>query len=404
VSLAAGHAALGSRDFRLYLTGQALSQLGTKMQGAALLWHLYTLTKSPYAMGAFGLARLAPLLLFGLFGGVLADRTDRRRLLIVTELSLALLALLLALWTFTGLHHAWPIYLVSVLSGIVSAFDGPARQALLPTLVPADQLTSAIALDALAQKLAKVVGPLLMGVTIALGGAGAVYAANAASYLIVIAALIGIRTRMPMVEKRRSGAWAEIGDGLGHVLRSRVLGPLLAMDFAASLFGAADTMLPIFAAEILHLGPKGYGALASAAPAGAVLGSIAAAFLGTSAYDPWRRVVWTTSLYGLAVTGLGLARSFPIAVVALAAASAADSIGTIVRNTLRHATTPDALRGRVASLNSLLSKSGPRLGEMEAGLVAGLLGVSASIALGGAACLLSVVVLAPLMRGRMRTG
>jgi hypothetical protein len=159
-------------------------------------------------------------------------------------------------------------------------------------------------------------------------------------------------------------------------------------------------MLPIFAVEILHLGPRGYGVLAAAAPTGAVIGSLGAAFIGSPRYDPWRRVVATTSVYGAAVVGLGLSRSFALAIFFLGLASAADSVGTIVRNTLRHATTPNQLRGRVASLNSLLSKSGPRLGEMEAGIVAGLFGVSASIATGGAACLISVAVLAPLMRRR----
>jgi MFS family permease len=401
VNLSAGHAALSSRDFRLYLAGQALSQLGTKMQGAALLWHLYTLTKSPYAMGAFGLARLAPLLLLGLFGGVVADRIDRRRLLIGTELTLGVLALVLALWTYAGLRHAWPIYLVSVLSGVVGSFDGPARQALLPGLVPAEHLNSAIALDALAQKLAKVVGPLLMGVMIASGGAGAVYVANAVSYLFVVGALIAIHNRGVTEDGKRRGAFSsEIVEALRHVIHSSVLGPLLALDFAATLFGAADTMLPIFSVEILHLGPRGYGGLAAAAPVGAVLGSFVAAFIGSTRNDPWRHVVVSTSVYGAAVVGLGLSRSLPVAMVMLAFASGADAVGTVVRNTLRHATTPNALRGRVASLNSLLSKSGPRLGEMEAGIVAGLLGVSASIASGGAACLVCVAVLAPLMRRR----
>jgi hypothetical protein len=173
------------------------------------------------------------------------------------------------------------------------------------------------------------------------------------------------------------------------------------MDFAASLLGASDTMLPIFATEILHLGGRGYGILAAAAPAGAVLGSLGVAFLRGD-YDPWRRAVITTCVYGAALVGLGLSRTFALAVVMLGLASAADTIGTILRNTLRHATTPDHMRGRVASLNSLISKSGPRLGEMEAGLVAGLLGVSAAIALGGAACIVSVVVLAPMVRGKIQ--
>jgi MFS family permease len=393
--------ALASRDFRLYFVGQALSQLGTKMQGAALLWHLSTLTQSPIAMGGFGLVRVAPLFLLGLVGGLVADRVDRRRLLIKTELTLGVLAALLALWTFHGLDSIWPIYAVSLVSGIVSAFDGPARQSLLPNLVKPEQLSSAVALDSLAQKVAKVLGPLLMGLVLAGWGPGAVYLMNGGSYLAVLGSLVAMRVVFPpapLVSKR--GNFDQVREGLAHVVRSPVLGPLIAMDFAASFFGAADTMLPLFASQVLHLGSKGYGLLAAAAPFGALLGSLGSA-LGGPTKDPWRRGIQATVVYGAAVVGVGLSRSLPAAMVALAIAATADAVGTVMRNTLRHSTTPDALRGRVASLNSMLSKTGPRLGELEAGLLASLVGVAPSIALGGATCLASVAVLVPLMRRRM---
>jgi MFS family permease len=343
------------------------------------------------------MVRVGPLLALGVVGGVVADRVDRRRLLIGTQLGLGLLALGLGLWTYAGLAHAWPLYFVSLLSGTLQVFDTPARQSLLPNLVPEEQLGSAIALDALAQKVAKVLGPVLMGVVIAGRGPGFLYLLNAASYLAVLAALVMMRTRSaPLTHKRRSGLH-EAREALHHVRRSRVLAPLLAMDFLVSFLGESDTMLPIFATEVLHLGAKGYGLLAAAAPAGAVLGSFGSAIAGGAA-NPWRRSIQSTVVYGLGMMALGLSRSLPLAFLSLGIASAADTVGSVLRNTVRHATTPDALRGRVAALNSVLSKTGPRLGEMEAGIVTALIGVRASIALGGALCLVAVTAIAGIAR------
>jgi MFS family permease len=393
-----GRSALAHRDFRLYLFGQGLSQLGTKIQASALLWHLYTLTHSPYAMGAFGLMRVGPLLVFGLVGGVVADRVDRRRLLLTTELLLAVSAFVLGLWSYRGLTSAWPIYLVSLLSGTVAAFDSPARQSLLPNIVPSYHLESAIALDSLAQKMAKVMGPLLMGVLIAIYGPALIYLMNAASYLAVIGALLLMRYRATTTAPVKTRALTEVIAAFQFIRRSAVLGPLLAMDFLVSLLGACDTMLPIFAAEVLHLGSAGYGVLAAAAPSGALLGSFGSALVGAKG-NPWKRSIQATIVYGLSLVLLGISRSPFSALLALAVASAADTVGTILRNTVRHVTTPDPMRGRVAALNSMMSKTGPRLGEMEAGIVAGLIGVSGSIVLGGALCLVSVGMIATLFKG-----
>jgi MFS family permease len=393
------HSALAHRDFRLYLTGQAISQLGTKMQHAALLWHLYKLTHSPYALGAFGIARVAPLFLFGLVGGVLADRAERRRLLMRTQLMLAIPSLALGLWSYRGLSTPWPIYVVAAASATIGAFDTPARQSLLPNLVPPAELSSAINLDSLAQKASKVLGPLLMAPVIGLGGPAAVYLVNAASFVAVVVALVAMKgtTFGTPAPAKRKGGFAEVVEGLRYVMSSRVLGPLLAVDFAASFFGSADTMLPLFAAEVLHRGAGGYGLLAAAVPVGAFTGTLSLSLVG-KIDDPWRRAIQAVLAYGVGIIAFGLSRSLPIAMVALAFASCADTVGSVLRNTVRHATTPDHLRGRVASLNTLLSKSGPWLGEMESGIVAGLLGVSASIAVGGAACLVSVGVVVPLVR------
>lgn len=387
------------RQFLFYLAGQGLSQLGTKMQGAAILWHLYTLAPSPYALGAFGAVRLVPLLLLGLIGGIIADRNDCRRLLLRTEPTMGLLAAGLAWWTYRGLTVAWPLYVFSAISAVVMAFGSPARQALLPTIVPVTQLARAVALDALAQKVASVLGPVLMGVLITRGGPQIIYTLNALSYIAIVGVLLVIRSTKRVEVRAKRGGFAEAIEAVKHLGSSPLLGPLLAMDFAASFLGSSETMLPLFASQILHVGPEGFGLLAAAAPTGAVIASFVAA-LGPGVRQPWRRAVLTTAVYGAAIMAFGLSRHPILAFAALMVAAGADTMGTLVRNTLRHATTPENLRGRVAALNQLLSKSGPRLGELEAGVAAGLFGLSASIVLGGAACIASLGILVPIVRRR----
>src|SRR5438067_4184379 len=186
-------AVLAYREYRLLWSGQFLSMIGSRMQGAAILWQVFDLTHSPLALGAIGLVRAAALMSFALAGGVLADAIDRRRLMLITQSVLALLAAGLGIWSLIGLQHAWPIYVVTAMSAVAMAFDNPARQSMLPTLVPRDRLTNAVSLSSASMQTASIAGPALMGLVIARHSPGMVYCINAVSFLAVIAALVAMR-------------------------------------------------------------------------------------------------------------------------------------------------------------------------------------------------------------------
>jgi MFS family permease len=394
------------RDFRLLWAGQVLSMIGSRMQGAALSWHLYAITGSAYALGALGLARVLPLLVFALAGGVVADVLDRRRLMLVSQTAMAIIAAGLgqwALWDPHGKHlGAWPIYAASALNAGAVAFDGPARQSLIPSLVPRERLANAVSLNSMSSQLASVAGPLLTGWIISRALTGVVYWTNAASFLTVIGALLLMRPpRAEGREARPRISLAAALEGLQFMRRSQILVSLMLLDFLATFFGSANTLLPVFARDILHVGPTGYGKLVAAPSVGAMLGAV-----GMAIAPPIRRqgatVLAAVALYGLATVFFGLSTDFVFSFIALAGTGAADTVSTVLRQTIRQLVTPDALRGRMTSINMLFFQGGPQLGELEAGMVAGWLGASFSVVSGGIACVLSVLLttrLAPWLRG-----
>ncbi|MBI3911254.1 MAG: MFS transporter [Armatimonadetes bacterium] len=394
-------AVLRYRDFRLLWVGQVLSMIGSRMQGAALLWHLYALTGSPYALGAIGLVRVIPLVTFALIGGVVADALDRRRLMLISQSIMALLAAGLGTWSLLGLRHPWPIYVVAGLNAATIAFDGPARQSMVVTLVPRERLAQAVSLNSMSSQLASVIGPALAGLVIAQHSVGQAYLVNAASFLAVIVALLAMRPPAKDAEDLRPAiSLPAVLEGLRFMRRSRLLVSLMLLDFVATFFASANSLLPVFATRILHVGPTGYGWLAAASAVGSLAGA-----LGMALAPPIRRqgavVLWAVFAYGLATVAFGLSQSFAVSFLALAGTGAADTVSTVLRQTIRQLVTPDALRGRMTSINMIFFQGGPQLGEMEAGLVAGWRGAPFSVVSGGIACLLTVgavVVRAPWLR------
>jgi MFS family permease len=377
------------RFFYLWL-GQLLSIAGTQMQIWALFWHIRTLTDQPIALGGVGLARILPVIIFSLIGGVIADSFDRRKILFITQFVAALLALGLGMLTQFGQISIWLIYAITALQAIAIAFDGPARQALVPNLVPAKDLPNAFSMTSIAWQAGSILGPALTGFVIAFGGQEAVYYINAISYLAVIFALILIGPIPQTKTDRIAGvSWNSIKEGIHFIVNKPIILSTMLLDFIATFFASANTLMPIVARDILNVGVVEYGWLSAAPAVGAV---IAALFI--SQLPELRRqgqlFLGSVVVFGAATVVFGATTSLVLAWFALAVTGAADSVSTIIRNTIRQLQTPDHIRGRMTSVNQIFFQGGPQLGEVEAGVIAQLFGAPFAIISGGIGCIVGM--------------
>ena len=383
--------ALYHRRFRLLWIGLLISIAGTQMQTWALFWHIRSLTDLPIALGGVGLARILPVVFFSLLGGAMADVVNRRRLLLVTQSAMTLLALLLAWLTFQGSITLWQIYLLTALQAMAAAFDIPARQALVPNLVPPRDLPSAFSLNSIAFQTGAIVGPALSGLVIAYWGQPYTYLINAVSYLAVILALLlmGPVAQQADPARRSNVSLGAIKEGVRFILGQPIILASMLLDFFATFFSSANTLMPLFARDILSVGAVAYGWLSAAQSIGAVFAALVA-----SQIEHIRRqgavLLSAVVVFGVATILFGLARSFWVAMLALALVGASDSISMIIRNTIRQIQTPDYIRGRVTSVTQIFFMGGPQLGEIEAGVVAQLFSVPFAIISGGVGCLLAV--------------
>lgn len=385
--------ALRHRNFRLLWFGQLISFSGSMMQMAALLWHVALLVppeRKGLALGLVGLVRVLPIVVFSMISGVAADSLNRRKLMLLTQIVLMALAAGLAAAALVGLKAAWPIYAIAALGAAAGAFDGPARQALIPMLVPREHLPNAISLNTIMFQFAAVVGPSLAGVAIAGLGIGWAYALNAVSFLPAILALLAMRD-VPdhPVGHRRDFSPRAAQEGLRFVFRQPLIRSMLLLDFGATFFASATALLPIFAQDVLRIGPVGYGWLVAAPSVGALVASLAM----VRQADRIRRRGWAllaaVVAYGLATIAFGLSRNFAIMFVCLGLTGAADTVGMVLRNIIRHLHTPDHLRGRMSSISMVFFMGGPQLGELEAGLMAHWVGAPLAVILGGLGALLT---------------
>lgn len=391
-------AALRHRNFRLLWLGQLISFSGSMMQMAAILWHVSLLVppeQKGLALGLVGAVRVVPIVLFSMIGGVVADAMDRRRLMILTQTAMLLVAGVLAFLAFRGLTAVWPIYLLSALGSAAGSFDAPARQSLVPNLVPRSDLPNAISLNTIMFQLASVGGPSLAGIVIASFGIGWAYLFNSVSFVAVLVALLLMRD----IPARDEGPRAELNlaaalEGLRFVFRTPIIRSTMLLDFFATFFSSATALLPIFCQDILKVGAQGYGWLYAAPSVGALL---AGAFMVGRAERIDRRgavLVGAVFGYGLATILFGVSRVFWLSFLALALTGAADTISMIIRNVVRQLSTPDHLRGRMTSVSMVFFMGGPQLGELEAGLVAQAFGGPVSVVSGGVACLLATTWIA----------
>ena len=388
--------ALRHRQFTLIWIGLIISMIGSQMQQWALFWHISQLSRSPIAVSIIGGVRFAAVLGFSLIGGLVADRHDRRHILFLTQSIALSVALALGVLTLLGVIRLWHIYLLTAIQASAMAFDLPARQSLVPNLVPREDLPNAFSLQAIAFNTGAIAGPALSGVIIAYGGQAYTYLINSISYLAVIVALLLMGSVPQQQAASRTGlraALTDIRDGIAFIRNQPLILSSMILDFFATFFASANTLLPYFTQYVLHVGEIAYGWLAAAASIGAVTVGLVVSQLSRLRRQG-QLLVGSVIVFGLATILFGLSRVYAIIFLALVLSGAADSVSTIIRNTIRNLNTPDSLRGRMTGVNQIFFMGGPQLGEVEAGAVAQGLGVPFAIVSGGVGTILIVAMIA----------
>jgi MFS family permease len=390
---ARGLAVLRHRDFTLFLGARFCSSIAAQMIVVAVGWQVYQMTGRVFDLGMIGLSQFLPFLCLVLFAGHAADRYDRRVILIVCNCVQLLCSGLLLAFAIGALAATWPIFAVLALLGVARAFQMPTGQSLMPNLVPAATLGSAIAISSSTFQVATIVGPSIGGALYAAadhsagigGGAGLVYAAAG---VLLIAAM----TMIGLIRGRRTGgkpvaaSWASLLEGLRFVWRRRTVLGAISLDLFAVLFGGATALLPAFTRDVLHAGPEVFGLLRTAPGVGAGLTALVLAF------KPIQRRVGVTMFSGVALFGamtvvFGLTQHFWVALIALAVLGAGDMQSVFIRSVLVQLETPDEIRGRVSAVNAVFIGASNELGEFESGLTAAWMGLVPAIVAGGVATL-----------------
>ena len=369
------------RDFRLYWIGYFISHIGDSMQQTAVTWLLYEITNSPLKLGLNGAFRAVPMIVLGLFGGTLADRFDRRRVLLVTQTILMVLALLLGLLDQKGHIQPWHIYGLTLVTAIIRSLDSPARQALVPSLVPRSALPNAIALNSLLWKGTLLLGPSFAGIAISTIGTEGAFYANGLSFLSVVIALFLMKTSSS--GKGRAGSFfKDLKLGLSYVRAQKIVLAIMLMEAFSSVFGLDSAMLTIFAQDILKVGATGLGFLQSARGLGAIVGSgLLVAIVNTRSQG--KILLTPTVVYGLSFALFGLSRYFPLSLLLIFIAGGADTVWGATRSTILQINTPDNLQGRVMGVFGLSSRGLSPLGQVETGLVVPDIGAREATFFGG---------------------
>jgi predicted MFS family arabinose efflux permease len=386
------------RDFRLLWIGELVSTTGRQITVVALPFQVFLLTRSSLAVGLIGLAQVVPLVVFSIAGGAIADRADRRTLLIVTELGMAATSALLLLGVLAGHPPLWYLYAVTGLQAGISGVNSPARSAAVPNIVPREQLPAALALIQVLFNTTMIVGPALAGVILAHFGLAWAYGADIISFAASIVAVLLLR---PLPPKREEGdepasPWREIKNGFSYLRGQRVLIGTFLIDLDAMIFGMPRALFPVLALDVFRVGPQGLGLLFAAPAAGALVGALTTGWVG-QVRRQGMAVIWAVALWGAAITFFGLSgRFFALALFFLAFAGAADVISAVFRGAILQLSVPDSLRGRLSAIHIMVVTGGPRLGDVEAGVVAALISPWFSVVSGGVACVLGVVALARL--------
>ena len=396
--------ALQHRDFRLLWFGLLVSFTGSQMQFTAVNWQIFELLRTQdvvinvfgtqvylaadaLGLGLLGLARVLPIFVFALIGGALADSFDRRTVMWWSLVASMVASILLAIITLAGNADVMAIYLLTALGAAAAALGNPARQALVPNLVPKQHFTNAVSLNSLILQFSSIFGPALAGILIGRIDIGWIYAINAVTFIAALVALVMMRHRDSMTNKVPKVELSAIREGFVFVFSNRMITSTMLLDFFATFFSSARTMLPIIASELLNLDAAGFGLLSTAQAVGSAVAGIIVS-LRKEIYNQGSVLIISVAIYGVATALFGLSTSFALSYVLFAVTGAADTVSTVIRNVIRQMNTPDDMRGRMVGVNQIFFQGGPQLGELEAGLVAAAFGVPFAVVSGGVATVL----------------
>jgi len=375
-----------NRDFRIFWVGSMLSGIGSQFTTVAMAWQIYELTNSPLQIGMLGLARAIPQTILLLGAGLLADAMNRRKLMMCTQSGLCCVSAALAILTVAGKASPGMLYLATVFLAIFTSLDQPSRQSMIPNLVSREQLPQALALHGTQRYVPVIAGPSIAGLVLAMSGPAACYLVDALSWLAMLAALASLRAKIPEGGGWRSVSHNALREGFRFVRGHGVILPLMLLDFGATFFGNVRGLFPIYARDILQVGPRGLGLLYSSRAIGSLIAAAAMSLL-PPVQRTGRWILIGVAIYGAATALFAGSEVFWFSVLMLALCGAGDTISSILRSTANQLSTPDALRGRMSSINSIFTSSGPQLGQFESGVVAAWIGTKLSALTGGLATL-----------------
>lgn len=384
------------RDFRLLWIGQGISTVGRTFTLVAVPYQVFVLTGDILAVGALSLVQLAATLIFALGGGAVADAVDRRRVLLFTQIGQAGCSAAFLLIALSPTPSLLAIFVVMFVSMAFGAIDGPARASAVPRLVPIERLQAAIGLNQLMFNAAWVIGPAIGGIVLATAGPPAAYAIDVVTFAAVIVALLLIAPIPPAPDAVRPSI-AGVVEGLRFARRRREVLATFIVDLTAMIFGSPASLYPALALDVFMVGPAGVGLMWSATAFGAMLGALFSGWT-SNVRRTGRAVLIAVAVWGLGILGFGLATfSFPLALLFLAIAAGADVISAVLRSSIVQILTPDALRGRVSSIHTLVVTAGPELGNAEASVVASVIGIQGAVVSGGLLTLAGLGVIALAM-------
>jgi MFS family permease len=383
LATSAGWAALHSADFRFFCAARFLIGLARQAQNVAVGLFVYDITQSAWALGLAGLFTFAPSMALVLFTGHVADSYDRRVVAMVTDAISGLAAAGLFMCAWFDISQMWPVYGLVAVAGAARAFGNPASHAMVASLVPRERFGNAVAWDQTISQTATISGPAVGGLLYAVDAGLAFAAAGAAAFAAtVFTAAIRVRTVKPAREKV---SWSTLAAGLTFIRSQPVILGAITLDFVAVMFGGVTALLPIFAQEVLGVGPWGVGVLRSMQAVGALCMATFLAHWPLTDRRAGMRLLQGVAVYGAATIVFGLSTNFLLSAACMFVVGAADMISLVVRQTLVQIDTPDSMRGRVAAVNSFLTGSSNSLGEFESGAVAALIGAVPTVIVGGAA-------------------
>ena len=381
---AGGFAAFRYRDYRLYWFSRFLSTIAMQMQAVAVAWQVYAISHDPFDLGLIGLSLFLPAICLVLVTGQVADRYNRKTIIQICLAADFLFAIGLCALAFTGAERTWPIFTLLVGIGFARAFITPAGQAMMPNLVDKKDLANAVAWQSSAWQVASVGGPAVGGLVLALG-ADITYAVSAALTAISVV-MTGLIATREFKSERQPVTWSSVLGGLTYIRYKPVVLGAISLDLFAVVLGGCVALYPIFATDILGVGPQGLGLLRAAPAVGAVLCSL------WLVRHPLRShaglvMFWSVAVFGAGTVAFGLSTWFPLSLLALFAMGAADMVSVYVRQTLIQLATPDNMRGRVGAVSSVFVTTSNEFGDFRAGMVAGLIGTVPTVVLGGVATL-----------------